>query len=307
MTSWLLGCIEKYGKAITTVIVAIPIILVSIAIKLIDTSVFGHDLMPGLYLSSAIPAIVAPPAIYLFLVVVVRLDQLEKEAERANAAKSRFLAAASHDLRQPLQSATLYIDTLSELDDDPKRSEIIKKTMASLEVTADILNALLDVSKLDAGLVTPDLVEFQVSDIFNRISDIEPIAARKGLKFKVVDSDARLHTDPALFEAIIRNILNNAVKYTEKGGVLLGVRNSARKTRIEVWDTGPGIPAGQLGAIFEEFYQVNNPQRDREQGLGLGLSIVRRLTDILGGELDVRSNVGRGTVMSITLPAIVPH
>ena len=231
------------------------------------------------------------------------LEEARAAAESANNAKSRFLASASHDLRQPLQSATLYIDVLHELVDDPKQLEIIKKSIGSLGATTDILNALLDVSKLDAGLVTPNPVDLCIKDVFTRVGDIEPIARNKGLEFRIVESNAWLHTDPALIETIVRNLLNNAVKYTDSGRVLLGARNTAGRVRIEIWDTGHGIPAGQLESVFEEFYQLNNPHRDRDLGLGLGLSIVKRLITLLGGELDVRSVVGRGTVFSVTLPA----
>lgn len=228
----------------------------------------------------------------------IALDQ----AQRANESKSRFLASASHDLRQPLQSATLYMDVSRDLGNDPKQIEIIDKSLNSLSATTEILNALLDVSKLDAGVVTRNDADVPIQDVFERIGDIDPIAQQKGLRFKIVDSPAVLRSDPILVETIIRNLANNAVRYTERGGILVGARSSANNVRIEVWDTGPGIPSDMHDAIFDEFVQVGNSHRDREQGLGLGLSIVRRLIDLLDGELAVRSRVGRGTVMSVTLP-----
>lgn len=226
----------------------------------------------------------------------------KEEAEAASIAKSRFLASASHDLRQPLQSATLFIDSLKRLDDDPKRLEIIDKSVNSLSAAAGILNALLDISKLDAKMLEPFIDDVRLCDLIKQMEDLRPLADGKGLELRVVGSSLVARTDPILLETIIRNLVSNAIKYTKSGRVLLGCRRVQDKVRIEVWDTGIGIPDREIEQIFDEFYQVGNKARDREQGLGLGLSIVHRMATLLGHSISVRSKVGQGSLFSVELP-----
>lgn len=224
------------------------------------------------------------------------------EAEAASVAKSRFLASASHDLRQPLQSATLFIDSLKRLDDDPKRLGIIDKSINSLSAAASILNALLDISKLDANMMEPRVEDVRLMDVITKIDDLRPLADGKGLDLRIVDTSLLGRTDPVLLETMLRNLVSNAIKYTKTGRVLLGCRPSGENIRIEVWDTGIGIPDDELRSIFEEFYQVGNEARDREQGLGLGLSIVQRMARLLEHRVNTRSDLAKGSLFSIELP-----
>jgi two-component system, sensor histidine kinase len=225
------------------------------------------------------------------------------EAERANRAKSRFLAAASHDLRQPLQAVTMFVAALKANTRAPDSLDIIRSIQASLRATNDLLDALLDVSRLDAGVLQPKLRPVAVVDLVERIADafVQP-AADKGLKLRVFPIAAQITTDPALLDRVLLNLLSNAVRYTEKGGVLFGCRRRGSRLRFEVWDSGIGIPPENLHQVFEEFYQIGNPERDRTRGLGLGLAIVDRVAKLLGYEIEVRSVPNRGSMFAVEVP-----
>jgi two-component system CheB/CheR fusion protein len=231
-------------------------------------------------------------------------------ADRANLGKSRFLASASHDLRQPLQTIRLLRGLLEQKISDTEALELLNRLDDAVTAMADILNTLLDINEIESGVVRPNVVNFPVAGLLERLgAEFAFHAKADRLEWRVVRSSLSVRSDPRLLEQMIRNLLSNALKYTAKnhersapGRVLMGCRRQSGKLLLQVWDTGPGIPDAQLGAIFEEFYQVDNPARERRNGLGLGLSIVRRLADLLGHPVRVESRVGSGSVFTIELP-----
>jgi len=221
-------------------------------------------------------------------------------AQAASVAKTRFLATASHDLRQPLQALNLFLSVLSDRDHDETSQEIINRIAQSTQALGELLNVLLDISKLEAGLIVPDLQQLSMGPLLNRLVDeFKDTAEQKGIEFRAVASQAVVISDPVLLENILRNLLTNAVRYTQQGKILLGCRNTENSLRIEVWDTGIGIEEKYQDQIFEEFFQVGNPSRDRQKGLGLGLSIVSKTVDLLGHRIEVRSVEGQGTVFTL--------
>ncbi len=224
----------------------------------------------------------------------------KRQAESANIAKSRFLAAASHDLRQPLQTLALVQGLLTKVVDGEKAIALVARLDETLGAMSGILNTLLGINQIETGTVHAELVDFPVSDVLERLRD-EFIyhAQAKRLALRVVPSSLVLHSDPRLLEQMIRNLLSNAVKYTRRGKVLLGCRRHEGIATIEVWDSGIGIPEVEFQAIFEEYYQLDNPARERALGLGLGLSIVQRLGHLLGHRVSVRSYPGKGSVFAI--------
>jgi signal transduction histidine kinase len=232
----------------------------------------------------------------------------EREAERnaaeqADHSKTRFLAAASHDLRQPLQALGLFVATLVQrsLPDDIK--DIVGKIEGSLEALEQLLDGLLDISRLDAGAIEAHSVAFPLQSLFDRMAlEFEPLAARKGLSLRLVRTRATVRSDPALLERILRNLLSNAIRYTRSGGVVVGCRRHAKDLWIEVWDSGPGIAASDQKEIFREFHQLGGNSGEDQQGLGLGLAIVERLTHLLGLQIELRSVVGKGSMFAIILP-----
>ena len=202
-------------------------------------------------------------------------------AEQASLSKSRFLAAASHDLRQPIHALSLFVGALSrrEMDDETRR--LVLQIEASVESMDGLFASLLDISRLDAGVVRPRLRSFPIAPMLERIcADHAAAAQGKGLSLKLLTSRAHVHSDPALLERILRNFVSNAVRHTIRGRVLVGCR-LGRRLRLEVWDTGPGVAPEHRQRIFDEFFQVENAERDRGKGLGLGLAIVTRLASLL--------------------------
>ncbi len=223
-------------------------------------------------------------------------------AERANRAKSRFLAAASHDLRQPLHAIGLIGAALADKVRDQTNMPLVQQINTSVASLDALFAALLDVSKLDAGVIEPDVRHIELDGMFERVAnDFAAEALERNLKLGVVRTSCVARTDPVLLERILRNLLANAIRYTVEGGVILGCRWRGGQIAIEVWDSGPGIPAHELDRIFEEFYQIGNPERDRTRGLGLGLAIVRRLAALLGHEVQVQSWPGRGSMFRVIL------
>ena len=228
------------------------------------------------------------------------LFRAKDAAEAANVAKTRFLAAASHDLRQPLQALGMFVTVLAERNADIAQSGLISRIQDSVLALEGLLNSLLDVSKLEAGLVVPQKGDFSSLPVMQRLaSEFEPLCQAEGLELTVIPSTQMVRSDPALLERILRNLLNNAVRYTNTGRILFGCRRVGSMLRFEVWDTGIGIPTGELKNIFREFHQVGNLGRDRRQGLGLGLAIVERLAQLLDHRITVRSVEGRGSVFSV--------
>jgi signal transduction histidine kinase len=230
-------------------------------------------------------------------------EEKGRQIELANLARSRFLAAASHDLRQPLHTLSLYSAALKLHAADGTTGEIashINKALASLSALVD---SLLDISKLDAGAVQPEPQNVNLKTVIERIeADYRPLANGKGLEFHVVAPDLLVETDPVLLERLVRNLVDNAFKYTAAGSVTLSAELRARMAHITVRDTGMGIPEAERERVFEEFYQIGNPERDRVQGLGLGLAIVQRIAQLLGLELTLESEPGRGSTFDVTLP-----
>ncbi|MFN4362078.1 MAG: ATP-binding protein [Hylemonella sp.] len=227
------------------------------------------------------------------------------EAETATRAKSRFLAAASHDLRQPIHALGMFVARLAQLPHDRETRHLIGNLEASVRAMQDLLDALLDISRLDADAVRVQLQPVPLAPLFDQLRGaLMPVATDKGLRLRVRDSNLWVQSDPTLLHRILLNLVSNALRYTGHGGVLVGCRRSRGGSHvwIEVWDTGVGIPAEHQQDIFREFYQIGNPERDRSKGLGLGLNIVDRTARLLGHELKLCSVPGHGTRFRLELP-----
>jgi two-component system, chemotaxis family, CheB/CheR fusion protein len=230
------------------------------------------------------------------------LEQAKQQAERANAAKSRFLAAASHDLRQPLQTLHLLQGMLAKVVEGEKAQKLIARFDQTLAAMSGMLNTLLDINQIDSGAVRVAKVTFPVSELLDVLRDeFGCLAEDHKISLHVVPCSLSVHSDPRLLEQMIRNLLSNALKYAIGGRVLLGCRRRNGMLSIEVCDTGPGIPGEELHAIFEEYRQLDNAARERSQGLGLGLSIVKGLGNLLEHRVYVSSVPGRGSVFGIEL------
>lgn len=235
------------------------------------------------------------------------LRMAKAQVENASRSKTRFLAAASHDLRQPAQAALIFVeDAARKSVGSPAEASITNATRA-LEVMRAMLDSMLDVSRLEAGATRADLIAFPISPLLDEIEAIHgEAAAAKGLDLSVVRSDAVVRSDPVLLGRILRNIVENAVRYTEEGRVVVGTRSTEGCLRLDVTDTGPGIASGDLPRIWEEFDQLANPERDRDKGMGLGLSMVRRLGMLLGHPVGVNSKPGIGSTFWISVPLAPP-
>ncbi|MBK1663164.1 histidine kinase [Rhodospirillum rubrum] len=230
----------------------------------------------------------------------------KRQAQIANMAKSRFLAAASHDLRQPLQTLTLLQGLLAKKVEGVQSRILLARMDETLGAMASMLNALLDINQIEVGIVEAERVVFPINDLFDRVREELAYQARaKKIAWSVVPCGLSVTSDPRLLEQMIRNLLANALKYTKRGKVLLGCRRRSGSLSIEVWDSGIGIPPGELEAIFDEFHQVETPAQAKGRGLGLGLSIVRRFGDLLDHPIGVRSWLGKGSVFTIDV-AIAP-
>ncbi len=224
-------------------------------------------------------------------------------AEQASALKSRFLAAASHDLRQPLQTLSLLQSILVERLKDEDVARLIGQVGVAIDVMTDTLNALLDVDGLEKGRIEPRITDFPVQLLFDRVaSEFSSQAYAKNLVFKRIDCRATIRSDQRLLERLVENFVANAVKYTTRGKILLGCRRRGQILRIELWDTGPGVPEAERELIFEQFYRGRTPGGAGERGLGLGLALVRSLADILGHRVGVRSVEGKGSMFFVEVP-----
>ena len=238
------------------------------------------------------------------------LRQAKQVAEDANASKTRFLAAASHDLLQPLNAARLFTSALSqEMDaDDMKRT--IGHIDGSLQAAEELLGTLLDISKLDAGALTPRRSHFALADIFRPLrAEFEVMAEDRGLDLVVVPTRQWVDSDPQMLRRIIQNFLSNAIRYTQEGRVLLGCRRQGDRLSIQVWDSGPGIPASKQAEIFQEFRRLDQASRHKEseKGLGLGLSIADRMSRVLDHPIRVHSREGHGTMFAVSVPVVAPR
>lgn len=233
-----------------------------------------------------------------------KLQEALDEAVAANQAKTRFLASASHDLRQPIHALSLFSASLSMRTLDERTREIVSHMETAIENLATQMNALLDVSKLDAGLVEVNLEGMDLQGYLRQLlAEFTPQAVEKGLDFRLTGTQpAYVLTDHELFDRVVRNILSNSIRYTDAGTVTINLEPLKNSWALSVTDTGRGIAEDEQSLIFEEFYQAGNPHRDRGQGLGLGLAIVKRLTKMLGITIDMHSRVGQGTTFRLTLP-----
>ncbi|MCB1952560.1 MAG: response regulator [Zoogloeaceae bacterium] len=225
----------------------------------------------------------------------------KEEAERADIAKSRFLAAASHDLRQPMHALGLFIAELSEKDHPQATHRLVRQIAASAEAMENLLDSLLDISRLDAGALQPNIQPTPVQPILDRIAnDFHIWAEERHLRLRVRPCPHWIATDPLLFERILSNLVSNAIRYTDQGSILIACRPERDLLRIEVRDNGRGIESDAQELIFQEFVQLDNPERARSKGLGLGLAIVRRLTQLLNHRLSLRSGPGWGSVFGVS-------
>jgi PAS domain S-box-containing protein len=271
------------------------------------TSTFGRHLWLRCHLSRFVSD--GDPHLLLMLHDVSDAKAAEKdlqtakaEADHANNAKSRFLAAASHDLRQPLSAISLYTDTLAEKL-EPADAQLARNMKDCIKNLNELLSSLLDLSRLDAHVVVPNIADFELGTVIqNVVAAFEPEAKLKRLPLRYRDMDAIGRTDPVLFKRIIGNLVSNAIRYTDLGGILIGFRRRHGKTWVEVWDTGIGIPADKTTEIFEEFRQLGNAERNRAKGTGLGLTIVARTAALLGLQVRVRSMHGRGSMFAVEVP-----
>ena len=237
--------------------------------------------------------------------VTAELEHRKKEAEQANLAKSRFLAAASHDLRQPMHAISLYVESLKPQMQGRAAEETLNKIERSILGTVELFNAILDVTKLDAGVVQPQLAPVRMRKFLLHLADeFAAEADSKGLSLRVRAPDVWVESDGILLERIFRNLLSNALFHTTRGGVLLSARRYQEHLRLQVWDTGSGIAPEHQPRIFEEFYQAGGQEAQTHHGLGLGLAIVRRLARLLGYPLQMNSRPGLGTVFSLDVPLL---
>ena len=224
-------------------------------------------------------------------------------AERANNSKTQFLAAASHDLRQPLCALRLYTATLQLMNNDKKQQDLAKNIDSSVTALEQLFDSLLDVSKLDAGTLQARHENFYLNAILDRmVVEFSVVASDKGLTFDVRSGDHIVNSDEQLLETLLRNLISNAIRYTTDGSVTIQVSSSDSKVRIDIIDTGCGIAAADQNRVFEEFVQLNNPERDRTKGIGLGLSIVKRLSTLLDIDLQLKSEPGNGSTFSLIVP-----
>lgn len=235
--------------------------------------------------------------------LVQRLRSQIAVVARANQEKTRFLASAAHDLRQPLHALGMFCATLEQRLPNAPETPLVRNMMSAIEALETSFGAMLDISKLDAGLVEKAARTFPIRDIFRRLyqqfgGDAE--AHDLALRFRATRRIVR--SDPLLLERVLANLVQNALRYTRQGGVLVAARRHCRGVALEVWDTGVGIPEDQKDMIFREFYQVDNPERDRGRGLGMGLAIVQRLCNLLEHPLEVDSKPGRGSVFRVLVP-----
>jgi two-component system, sensor histidine kinase len=235
----------------------------------------------------------------------IMADQAREEADRANLSKSRFLATASHDLRQPLQALSMLHGILCRMDIPATGREVLAQQGTAIDSMKRLLSALLDISKLESGAVQPQPADFPLKQLFDLLSTEFSSAARaKGLTLMVESTDIHTHTDHSLLEQLLRNLISNAIKYTRNGTVELRAAPTPTSVRIEVHDTGVGIPQDQIPYIFDEFFQVGVARNTTREGYGLGLAIVQRIAMLLGLRVDVQSQLGKGSIFTVELPRI---
>ncbi|TAL26307.1 MAG: hybrid sensor histidine kinase/response regulator [Aquabacterium sp.] len=233
-------------------------------------------------------------------------ERAQMQAEMANRAKTQFFAAASHDLRQPLHAMGLFAEALRQRSKDEEVVHLVNSINSSVDALEGLFSELLDITKIDSGSIEVEPEHFSVRDLFDRLRlHFEPTAFEKGLALTFHGEQHFAHADPVLVERVLRNLVSNAIRYTEDGGLLVSCRRRGDKLLVQVWDSGIGISESALPRIFEEFYQVNTGrplEAHHRKGLGLGLAIVKRLADLMDAPLTVRSRVGHGTTFSLVIP-----
>jgi PAS domain S-box-containing protein len=231
------------------------------------------------------------------------LRQAKSDAEDANIGKTRFLASASHDLLQPLNAARLFTSALAQQSHSTETNQLVENLNGSLTAAEELITAILDISKLDAGALVPSISDFSMADMFSVLNtEFTAVAEKKNLKFHFVQCNKVVRSDQQLLRRVIQNFLSNAIRYTQDGKILFGCRRRKNMLRIEVWDTGVGIAEDKISEVFEEFRRIDNPRHSQVQGLGLGLAITDRITKMLGHKLNVRSWPTKGTVFSVEIP-----
>ncbi|VAW79792.1 hypothetical protein MNBD_GAMMA13-1537 [hydrothermal vent metagenome] len=310
------------GAGMTTLLVAyqpafyamiIPLFLPLTASLAIDDDIFYHSLAAAtfawmlslmyFYYNNHKTFLDAITLKFINTELVADLARKNQEAENANLAKSQFLAAASHDLRQPLHAQCLFLAELDQYVDSPAGRRILGGLESSVYAMRKLLNAILDLSSLEAGTTTPSKHVFPISTVFTHLkSDFETLAEEKGIALRICECSLLINTDPVLLERILRNLISNAIRYTREGKVLIGCRRHTHSVSIQILDTGIGIPKDKQKDIFVPFIQLGNPERDREKGLGLGLSIVKRTSELLEHMLIFKSTQGKGTTVSLDVP-----
>ncbi|HYP67692.1 MAG TPA: hybrid sensor histidine kinase/response regulator [Thiobacillaceae bacterium] len=242
------------------------------------------------------------------LEATAKLAEQKDQAERANIAKSKFFAAASHDLRQPLHALVLIVGALKDRIQSPELRSMVDHIEASVDAMEMLFNSLLDLSRLDAGVIEVHAEHFPVACLMERLKkQFVPLALEKGLTLRVHPCEWVVHSDPLLLERILLNLVTNAIRYTDHGGILLGCRRRGKTLLFQVWDSGQGIPEQQWDTVFQEFVQLSNPERDRSKGLGLGLAIVSRLSKLLDSPVTLKSRVGHGSVFAVQVPLGSAH
>jgi signal transduction histidine kinase len=240
---------------------------------------------------------------YENLSLIEQLTEQKQEADNANKAKSTFLAAASHDLRQPLYALQLFISILDELTTEEEPRHVLNQITRSADALNNLLDSLLDISQLDAGTLNTETSDFSLLEVIQKLShEFEPRAKDKHLTITWPDTEQSLHSEPVLVEQILRNYLSNAFKFTDTGLIRVSYEDNGGSITLSVSDTGCGIPTDSLSVIFDEFHQLGNPERDHSNGLGLGLSIVKRAAELLGLEIAVHSAPNVGSTFSVTIP-----
>jgi len=234
-----------------------------------------------------------------------RVEQRTRELDEASRVKTRFISAASHDLRQPLHALGLFVARLQGRVKAAERSRIVEQIDASVAALNELFNDLLDMSKVDAGVLAPNISEFPIAQLLERTESTFSATARKnGLSLRIVRNSAWVRSDFILLERILLNLVSNAVSYAPRGKVVVGCRLRGRQLRIDVCDSGPGIPEDEHISIFREFYQLGGPERERQGGMGLGLAIVDRLCRLLKHEIDFASALGKGSRFSVLIPLV---
>ena len=232
-----------------------------------------------------------------------RAESARGRAEEANLAKSKFLAAASHDLRQPVHAQELFLEVLARSELSPVQSKILSNARAASQASAQMLNTLLDFSRIEAGVVEPQRKAFRLQPLLHKLeNELGSLADAKNLVYRCRETTLAVDSDPSLLELMLRNLITNAIRYTHTGGLLIGCRKRGAQVQIEIVDTGIGIAPDQTREIFREFHQLGNPERDRLKGLGLGLAITEGLANSLGHRISLVSQVGRGSTFRLHVP-----